>query len=412
MSPTTSPDPVPGGRWLRLACAAWLAAALFALTVFAVGIPHYFTEIQTNCTGSGCVMGGLNSGGVHALRNLGISTGGYAVLEIVLEVGTALGWILVGALIFWRRSDEWVALLVALQLVTQGASQMTTPLEMGHTAWEFPALALDFSNATLLFLVFSLFPNGRFVPRWIRWLALAFVAFQVTGYLLPVTSILGPVGWFGFMGSLVVAQICRYRKVSGPVERQQTKWVVSGFTAIIGLQLGVFLPTFVSPALGSPDSSYIFVVGTLEPLILLLGPLSIGTAILRYRLWDIDVIINRALVYGALTGTLAAVYFGGVVLVQRGLHALTGQSSQLAVVASTLLIAALFGPLRRQIQALIDRRFYRRKYDATKTLEAFSARLREKTDLDQLGDDLVDVVDTALQPEYVSLWLRNPEHKG
>jgi hypothetical protein len=192
----------------------------------------------------------------------------------------------------------------------------------------------------------------------------------------------------------------RLRRATG-VERQQIKWFA--YTAVV-LAITVFLQ-FITFAAETPlwfekaQFAVFTVAGTANTI-------SIGIAILRYRLYDIDIIINCTLVYGSLTAMLVAVYFGAIVVLQRLFVLLTGEKSTLAVVASTLAIAALFNPLRRRIQSFVDRRFYRNKYDAIKTLEAFSARPRDETDLDALNDELVGVIRETMQPAQVSLWLR------
>jgi hypothetical protein len=206
----------------------------------------------------------------------------------------------------------------------------------------------------------------------------------------------------GIVGALLSAQGYRYKRVSTLAQRQQTKWVVFGTVAALG-GYGVFTALDLllqSALLASLLSNTAFFV------LMLLIPISIAVAVLRYRLYDIDILINRTLVYGTLSATLIALYFVGIVVLQRLFVVLTGQQSTLAVVASTLLIAALFNPLRRRIQSFIDRRFYRRKYDARKTLETFSATLRDETNLDAVSDDLVGVVRETMQPAHVSLWLR------
>jgi hypothetical protein len=187
------------------------------------------------------------------------------------------------------------------------------------------------------------------------------------------------------------------------VERQQIKWLLYVgpiFFVVSGLHIGFYYFWLPEGSWGLWAIYLLVVIGGLS------GPIAIGVAILRYRLYEIDLIVNRTLVYGSLTVLLVALYFGGIVVLQRVFVALTGQQSTLAVVASTLLIAALFTPLRRRIQSFIDRRFYRNKYDARKTLEAFSAKLRDQTDLDALKADLVVVVRETMQPTHVSLWLR------
>jgi len=198
-----------------------------------------------------------------------------------------------------------------------------------------------------------------------------------------------------------VASLLMRRLYARGVERQQTKWFT--YTAAVASS-GAILDYIISEPL---ELVWLGRVGHALVLIGLAGmPISMGIAITRYRLYEIDTLINRTLVYGSLTAILAVVYFGGIIVLQRFFVVLTGQQSTLAVVASTLLIAALFTPLRRRIQSFIDRRFYRGKYDARKILEAFSATLRDEMDLDAVSDDLLAVVRDTMQPAHVSLWLR------
>jgi hypothetical protein len=206
---------------------------------------------------------------------------------------------------------------------------------------------------------------------------------------------------------MIGSQVYRYRNVSTFEQKRQTKWVVFGTTLAISLLISTMLPLFFFVLRVAETSSFVvLLIGDVIPFIMLLIPFSVGIAMLSSGLFDIDVVINRALVYGTLTVSLVVVYLGAVVGAQRLLSPLVGVSNQLAVVGSTLVIAALFQPLRRRIQAFIDRRFYRNKYDASRMLERFSSKLRDETNLDRLGEELISVVGETMQPAHVSLWLR------
>jgi hypothetical protein len=291
-----------------------------------------------------------------------------------------------------------------------------------------------FNNWNWLLLIFPLlfipllFPNGQPpTPRW-RWVSVAAIVWAALFVLLaalpqrinagtaPNVVFDNPIGvlrkdtverlvgvWIvGLLALTVacaVALFVRYRRAND-TEREQIKWLLYA----CALFLVVYVVGFAG--LGGTASLGGYIWGVFFGLSVITLPAAIGIAILKYRLYDIDVVINRTLVYGPLTATLVALYFGGIVLMQRFFDLLTGQQSTLAVVASTLLIAALFTPLRRRFQSFIDRRFYRSKYDARKTLEAFSSKLRDETDLEALNDDLVGVVRETMQPAHVSLWLR------
>jgi hypothetical protein len=217
--------------------------------------------------------------------------------------------------------------------------------------------------------------------------------------------------WLGLVICLIGAQFYRYRWVSSSIEKQQTKWVVFvGALTAVAL-VGLTVPGLLIPALRQPGSLYQVLIGPIYPLGVLFIALSVGIAILRSRLWNIDIIINRTLVYGTLTTILAVIYVALVLSLQVLLHGLLSQDNSVALVISTLIIAALFQPLRHRLQRFIDRRFYRSKYDAAKTLEAFSATLRNEVDLNQLREELVAVVQETMQPSHVSLWLRKSENE-
>jgi len=206
--------------------------------------------------------------------------------------------------------------------------------------------------------------------------------------------------------------VVRYRSAQG-TERAQIRW----FAYAAFLVPAVFLVVSLRPFQSSADLLQVttdleqLATGMIFSLAIAAFPVAVGIAILRYRLWDIDNLINKTLVYGLLTVALAAFYFGCVLLLEALLRPIVGENNDLAIVISTLLIAALFLPLRRAIQAAIDRRFYRRKYDAARTLEAFSAGLRDEVDLDSLTSRLLEVVEETMQPAHVSLWLGKPGRK-
>ncbi len=426
---TPSPDATLRARWLLPARVAWVAVAVMALAIILFSIPSSFEHYSSVCTAVSEVCSDERTvdqptpEGVRALQDAGLSVHTYALLNVVVDKVFQLVWFALGALIFWRRSDDWMALGVSVFLVSFGpvAVDPTSAYTLisSQPAWWLPVWSVDIVGNVSPVLFFFLFPSGRFVPHWTRWLAVALIVNDVSDFLFPQLysrlPSLETVTYLVFLGgvvSMVWSQIYRFRRVSSPAQRQQTKWVVFGLTLGIAGTFPSQLPVDLSLVGGDTPLTLLFLkVGF--ALSLLLIPLTIGVAVLRSHLFDIDVVINRTLVYGSLTAALVALYFGGIVVSQRIFVLLTGEKSTLAVVASTLLIAALFTPMRRRIQGFIDRRFYRRKYDARKTLEVFSSKLRDETDLNALREDLTSVVRETMQPAHVSLWLRpDPTHKG
>src|SRR5260221_2422147 len=409
------------GRWLLLARGVWITLVVLTLVIFGASLPVYIALRQTLCAGTECAYGVLlTPAQVEVLKGIGLSLSDYAVYTVAFTLATIVLYLGVSTVIVWRRSDDRMALLVALMLVTFGPLGTTTTVLARPSSWQVPAECLVFLAIALFVLVFLLFPTGQFVPRWMRWTFVVFLAVLVPSTFFPNTPFTqNPYAiWLFYLVSLVVVatlalvQLYRYRRISSPLQRQQTKWVVFGLAVPCTVLVGGY-GLSINPALGDPSvpsgASYQLAFPAILGCMLLLIPLSFGFAMLRSRLWDIDVLINRTLVYGTLTASLALVYVGLVIGLQALLRGVISHDSGVAIVISTLAIAALFQPLRRRIQAIIDRRFYRSKYNAAKTVEAFSATLRQEVDLDQLREQLLAVVHETIQPTFVSLWLRPPE---
>ncbi len=401
------------GRWLMIARTGWFVLVVLALVLFVASFPVYITQLQSVCNGSACATGQLTPHIVEKLSSLGFSISDYVADSIALTLVQALVWFTVAGVLVWRKSNDWMVLLVALMMVLKGISSTMNTVAGSHSAWQFPAELLDYLAYGLLILVILLFPNGRFVPRWTWLLMIVYIVEEGLYYFFPNSPLysdpwfvlLDYLLWIGLVISIMATQLYRYIYVSHPVQRQQTKWVVFAITIGLLVEAGFSIPFLFSSSLYQPDSLYLLIYNTVSPFSLILIPLSFGIAILHYRLWDIDIIINRTLVYGTLTVLLALIYFGLIFVLQYLLRSFINQPNDVDIVVSTLAIAALFQPLRKRVQDFIDRRFYRRKYDAARTLAAFSTTLRSEVDLNQLSEQLVAVVQETMQPAHVSLWL-------
>lgn len=410
------------GAWPRVAQVIWVGLLLLVVYILFFRLQQTMAQAHQLCKLPNCQGAQTTREEARLVHQMGLSVVAYGLYTVALIVFIQAVFSAVGAITIWRRPSDPMAVLTAFTLLLFGSVTISSGVPPGLPAFlDFPIQVLGLIGSYALLAFFYLFPDGRLVIRWPLLLAAPEIVFQAAQYLAPNTAFNPTVSpgnslaskllfWTSFfafivaLASVVYVQIYRYRKVSTLAERQQTKWVVYGTSAALtGYILGVL--SFGIPGLWASAVVQV-VLGTFNSLVLTLIPLSIGIAILRYRLWEVDVLINRTLVYGLLTALLATLYVGSVVLLQAVFRALTGQGSGLAVAISTLAIAALFQPLRRGTQSFIDQRFYRRKYDAARTLARFAERVRDDVNLDELTGDIVSVVHETMEPTHVSLWLK------
>lgn len=409
-------------QWLVVAQSLWLALALLTLALFFSGVPGRFDQLVSTVD-------------QRSLQELNVPAAAFATYVVGLNVVIVLAHVVTAAVIFWRRADEWMALLVAYVLVANGAIlplSLMAGVQPASPLWRFLVDVVTALGLVSSVILLYLFPNGRFVPPWTLLLAVGWVILNFFAIFLPTTLLSLP-RWpilvqllvlLAGSGSGVLVQVYRYENVSSPLQRQQTKWALLGLAAAALAPFAYYLPFVIFPSISGPavpnilyqrmGASYftfslLLRLGsvTVFVFVLLLFPLSFAIAVLRYRLWDIDVFIRRTLIYSMLTAVLALLYLCSVVLLEQFLAIVAGRAqSEIATIVSTLTIATLFTPLRQRVQGFIDSRFYRRKYDAQKTLAAFSATLRNEVDLDALTAELLRVVEETVQPDRVSLWLK------
>ena len=403
----------PPNYLLTFARAFWLAFLIFKWVYWIASMPRFFALVN-----AGAIPTVMEAGAVQVSPELfaaraaawGVSIPAWAMFNTLLNILSALVFTLVAALVWWRLRT-WFGLLTAMVLLVSGSNVQSHVIRTAmiwppaYFLWTVGALIWP-----LLVLWLYLFPDGRPVPRRLLWIvgpllalfASLFVAILIAEYipsltavvsLIPAINRVAPVVIFLLLFLTLGAQVYRYLRVSGPVARGQTKWFLFGFFVAFAL------PDIVRLFVPLPDE-----VNTVAFMAI---PLGIGVSVLRYRLWDIDIVIRKTLVYTVLTVLLALVYFGSVVLLQAVFSRLAGvEQSTLAVVISTLAIFVLFRPVRRRIQDIIDRRFYRKKYDAQRVLAQFALTARDETDLDTLTGELARVVQETLQPESASVWLK------
>ena len=409
------------GRWLLLARTALLTISILALVVYIFGIPAsvaWYHSLHTDCLDI-C----MTSATVQSLHMQGISITALAIYMTSVNLLFALTYFVVAALIFWRKSNDWMALLASFSLVTLGASFPSIPAALldVHPAWWLPVAIVGNENLfgfPSLIVFFFLFPSGRFVPRWTCPVAIGFATVYVLLGVFLGSSLSFP-NWFSLffvlaplviLGSVVYAQVYRYRHVSTSVERQQTKWIVFGTAiALLGfLLLGYLLPAFLSLFIPFRNLGVLPIVITITAiiLVLLLIPLSLAIAILRYRLWDIDIIINRTLVYGVLTVCVVGIY----VLVVGLLGTLFQESGNVIIsLVATGLVAVLFQPLRYRLQHLINRLTYGERDDPYRIITRLGTQLEATLTPDAILPAVTETVAKTLKLPFVAIELKEEE---
>lgn len=422
-----SPAPAPTAQVARVArvprallhpVARWLVllVSLATLALFCLAVPARLHELAVRCLPASCA-----PGQVSVSATVADVPAHYELALVGGEVVFALLYLLVASVIFWRRPRHPMALFVAGMLALWGLTFPPTlaALAQSDARWFAPVAAARFAGAAAITLFFYLFPDGHVRPRGARALAVLWVGAQIPHYFQPGTRLdfqtwspaaLAVVS-AGFLGVMVALQVTRYRRSSNALERRQAKWVVFGIVCALLGYAALLAVAALAPDAVAPGRVGFVALSLGEEAAVALIPVCIGVAILRAHLYDIDLLLNRALVYGTLSILLTTVYFGVVVALQAVARRVSGVAQQddpVVIVLSTLVIAAIFQPLRGRLQRTVDRRFFRTRYDSAHMLAEVARMIHTEVDLDALMTRLEEVVGRAFEPEHVSLWLWSP----
>ena len=410
-----SPTALLRGRWLLLARAAWMAITVLTLTLFGAGIPAQYARLATACPAAPCVSGQLRPESVRALHRLGLSLGFFATYALTLIILFAVVYGGVAAIIFWRRSDDRMALFVSITLIVFGLltfSGVANALAEAHPGLWLPVTCLIYLGSTAFILFLFLFPDGHFVPHWTRWIALAWMIQSLPSSFFPgswiATSswylVAGIVVWSGALAAVIYSQVYRYRRVSSRVQRLQTKWVVYGVSvAVVGVLVGIMTLDILDPLPTTPESMALALVG--DALVygaLLCIPISLAIAMLRSRLFDVDTLISRTLIYGALTACVVALY----VLIVGSLNVLfQTQGDLLIALVATGVVAVLFQPLRERLLRAVNRLIYGQRDEPYAVVSRMSRQLETAIAPDALLRTIAETVAQALKLPYVAVAL-------
>lgn len=409
--------------WRTFSILLWLVIALSFAIFFLLDLQLDYTQIKEACGGPDCNWVAISSAEETVLKSWGLSTNFYAWWMVVITLITVLIFWSIGALIFWLQGLTRIGWTVSLSLFVIPINMIADPdnVIINYPGLTTQIIILSLIGEIIYVSFFLLFPNGRFVPRWsVIWLIFFILiepVLQLTFAGILILNISQPVFWgvviVMFITQIVAIisfQLYRYFRVSTPGERLQTKWVLFGFVVLL-LGFPVWLVLYsgiVTIPPGAPRLLASSIGWLLITVMTVTLPITIAIAIMRYELWNINRIIRGSLIYALLTGILLLLFFSSVIVLQTLSTSLLGdRQSQLSIVGSTLLVAALLNPLRGRIQSLIDRRFFRQKYDAQQALSRFSATLNsEVADSEGIAALLLEVLDETIQPDGAALWLR------